>query len=52
MKLTAPMAMPTPKTIPATTMATSGSPVAIVPVKAVLRTLTALSHGSLPVDYA
>jgi hypothetical protein len=33
-------------------MATSDSPVAIVPVNAVLRTLTALSHGSLPVDCA
>src|SRR6266568_2974196 len=29
-------------------MATNDSPVAIVPVKAVLRTLTTLSHGSLP----
>ena len=64
MKFTAPMAMPTPKTMPAsirllwpspyanisppTTIATSESPVAMVPVKAVLKTLTALSQGSPP----
>jgi hypothetical protein len=34
---------------PQTKIATSDSPVAIVQVKAVLRTLTALSHGSLRV---
>src|SRR5579863_2702578 len=61
MKLTAPMAIPTPKTMPAsvrfdspspnanmrppTTMATRLSPRAIVPVNAVWRTLTAFSQG-------
>ena len=64
MKFTAPTAMPMPKTMPAktrfdwpspkaninppTTIATRLSPVAIGPVKAVLRTLTALSHGCRP----
>src|SRR6266508_2876196 len=61
MKLTAPIAIPTPKTMPAsirldspspkanmsppTTMATRLKPRAIGPVKAVLRTSTAFSHG-------
>jgi hypothetical protein len=64
MKLTASMAMPTTKydsgegllgltfakanINPPTTIATRDNPVAIVPVKAVLRTLTAFSHGPPP----
>src|SRR5216684_8928594 len=65
MKLTAAIAMPTPKRTPArtrfeppspkakvrpaTTMATSERPRAIVLVKAVIKTLTAFSHGEVPV---
>ncbi len=61
MKLTAPMAMPTPNTIPAsrrfeppspnanvtppTTMDTRLKPRAIGPVKLTISTLTAFSHG-------
>src|SRR5579885_37156 len=68
MKLTAAMAMPTPKSTPArtrfdppspkakvrpeTTMATSESPRAMVLVNACCRTFTAFSHGEAPAAWA
>src|SRR5581483_2819443 len=67
-KLTAAMAMPTPKSTPArirleppspkakvkpaTTMETSDRPRAMVVVNACVRTLTAFSHGDAPVAWA